>query len=230
MKRRNQLIVIAFIMAAVIILIIIRITSSPRPLPVTVSTETHAQDSILSVQRIDKLVAALKNDTVYEIKEVYYNPMDSSLNIAVTNKNNVIKLHAVTAQYFYKNYQIGSYNQIEGTYIFEYQNGLSFAKGNYKKPLFYDSKNLNAKVEAFKAKYYDDYLKTFRPLYKNLKENIKYPESIEIDNSGCELNENGTFHCKAIFRAKNEAGITEVQTAECDIDNEGTVTNFDLNK
>ena len=44
--------------------------------------EKTEQDSLARVYNIDTLIARIKNDTTYKVKDVYYNKVDSSLSIA----------------------------------------------------------------------------------------------------------------------------------------------------
>ena len=180
---------------------------------------------------IDSLMLVIKKDNLYEIKDIYYNIKDSSLSIAFTNKDNTITDKNYSTFYFNKTYHLDSLANIEGVYLYAYKYGNSFVKGDYKKPLTYGSRKLGRITAAFDSKYYSEYLKTYKPLYDYLQDNVNDPSSIEIIQSwNLGMNKDNAFEVKTTFRAKNAFGTLMIHTVNCDIDNQGNVMNVAFDK
>ena len=217
---------ILFIGLPILILWIIGITVAPKS-----KLEKQNKESSLKPVNMDSLISVVKNDKLFEIKEVYYNKKDSSFSIAFTNKDNVIKENSFSPVYFDQTYHLDSIEQVEGVYLYAYKAGKSFSKGDYKNPLKYSSRKLGRLTDAFDKKYYSEYRATYTPLYDYLKENLNDPSSLEIVkcwNLG--LNEDSTFEVKTTFRAKNGFGALTLQTVNCNIDRTGNVLNVVYNK
>lgn len=197
----------------------------------TASKKDISQTPKLAKTNIDSIINLVKNDKLFEIKDVYYNKSDSSLNIAFTNKGNIIKEKDYSTLYFDKTYHIDSLSCFDGVYLYAYKSGKSLSKGDYKKPLMYNSRRLGRLTEAFDKEYYSAYRATYKPLYDYLKENLNDPSSLEIVKSwNLGMNEDSTFEVKTTFRAKNGFGGLTLQTVNCNIDRKGNVSNVKYNK
>ena len=184
---------------------------------------------------IDSLISILKKDnkdnskilSYDEFKDIYYNSKDSSLNIAITNKNNDIKykLYQSTPEYIDTAYHVNEIDAIEGIYIYEYKAGKSFSKGDYQKPLTFLSRKLAVRMDKFKKSGYVYNLKNY------LEKNVNDPTGLEIINTWIlQENEIGTFALKASFRAKNAFGALMIHTINCNMDMDGRVSKVEFDK
>ncbi|HTB53509.1 MAG TPA: hypothetical protein VK718_12120 [Ferruginibacter sp.] len=225
-KKTNKKIFKFLILPIIIIWIITLII--PKDDKATPATSVVNQAPVINM---DSLIAIVKKDSLYDIKDVYYNSQDSSFNIAFTNRDNTIKDKDYTTFYFNETYHLDSLDPIDGVSLYAYKKDYSFAKGDYKKPLTYDSKRLGRINEEFKSKYYDEYLGTYKPLYDYLKGNLNDPESLEIVKSFfIGMNEDSSFEVKSTFRAKNAFGALMMHTVNCDIDMNGNVSNVQMDE
>lgn len=180
---------------------------------------------------MDSVVRVVKKDSLYEIKDAYYNPKDSSFNISFTNKDEVITDKDYSTVYFNDTYHLDSLNEVEGIYLYAYRPGKSLFKGDYSKPLTYDSKRLARITQAFDEKYFSEYRNSYTPVYDYLHTNLDDHSSLEIIkfwNLG--MNADSTFEIKETFRAKNAFGALILQTINCNVDKSGNVTNVEFNK
>jgi hypothetical protein len=177
---------------------------------------------------MDSIVSLVKKSEDFEIKEVYYDKKDSSFNIAITNKDNVIKEHSFSIEYFNKFYGLNTINEIEGVYLFEYQNGKSLKTKDYKEPLVFESARQAKIIEKFDNEFYDKYSKTYTPLDDYLQKTLKDPSSLEyisMDKTGYT---EGVFSIKGSFRAKNSFGSLVINNVTCNIDIKGNVSNVQV--
>ena len=179
---------------------------------------------------MDSIVAKVSKSKDFEIKEVYYNKKDSSFNISITNKDNVIKEKDYSITYFDKMYHLDSINEIEGVYLYEYINGKSFEKGDYKNPLQFESARYTKIVDKFDDKYYSSYLKSYKPLNDYLQNTLKDPSSLEFVNTEKTGYTDGVFSIEATFRAKNSFGALVLNSVSCHIDVNGNISNVQINK
>jgi hypothetical protein len=177
--------------------------------------------SVRSNINMDSVVSLVGKSKDFEIKEVYYDKKDSSFNIAITNKDNVIKEHSYSIEYFNKFYGLNSINEIEGIYLYEYKKGKSFKNKDYKEYLICDSKNLSKRIEKFEESGYEYDIKSY------LEKNIDDPTDLEIIKKDViRANEDGTFSVKVVFRSKNAFGAFVIHTMNCDLDEEGNGKNI----
>jgi len=170
---------------------------------------------------IDSIVSVVKKSKDFEIKEVYYNKKDSSFNIAITNKDNVIKEHDYSILYFDNLFHLDKIEEIEGVYLYEYKNGKSFKNDDYNEYLTCESKNLANRIKKFEDSGYEYSIKSY------LEENVDDPTGLEIINK-IVLGENadGTFSVKVTFRSKNAFGTLIIHTVTCDVDKDGNGKNI----
>ncbi len=179
-------------------------------------------------RNIDSLIVQIKNDTFEQVKDVYYNQKDSTLHIAISNKNNSIKskLYAMYLDYYNETFHIDSLYNIDGISIYEYKKGYSFENNDYIKPLIYNSRKIGRLSEEFKSKFYNELRGTYQPVYDYLKENLNDPSSLKIEKSFfIGMNEDNTFKVKTTFRAKNAFGAYILQMLYCDINMDGNIIN-----
>jgi hypothetical protein len=177
---------------------------------------------------MDSIVSLVKEAKDFEIKEVYYNKKDSSFNIAITNKDNVIKEHDYSITYFDNLFHLDKIEEIEGVYLFEFKKGKSFKNGDYKEPLIFESSNY-AKIETkFDNEYYSAYLKGYKPLSDYLKKTLNDPSSLEFESSKKVAYNNKVFTIESTFRAKNSFGALVLNNVTCDIDTKGNISNVQL--
>ncbi len=222
-KKKNKKIIKYFLIPILIIWIILLFIPSDK----------NSTSNPYSTKKInmDSLVLLVKNDSLYDIKDVYYNQKDSSFNIAFTNKDNTITDKSYTTYYFNKNYHLDSLDEVEGVYLFAYQPGKSFFRGDYKNPLTFDSRRLGRITRVFDNKFYSDYLKTYKPVYDYLKQTLNDPSSLEIEKSwNLGMNDDSTFEVKTSFRAKNGFGALMLHTINCNIDISGNLSNIKLDE
>lgn len=177
---------------------------------------------------IDSLVIVVKKSKDFDIKEVYYDKKDSSFNIAISNKDNVIKEGDYSITYFNNLFHLDKIEEIEGVYLFEFKKGKSFTNGDYKEPLIFESSNY-AKIETkFDNEYYSTYLKGYKPLSDYLKKTLNDPSSLEFESSKKVAYNNNVFTIESTFRAKNSFGALVLNNVTCDIDTKGNISNVQL--
>jgi hypothetical protein len=182
--------------------------------------EKTEQDSLARVYNIDTLIARIKNDTTYKVKDVYYNKVDSSLSIAyIYNKETDVAYPNA----FDDVYHLSDYKQVDGVTQYAYVQGKSLAKGDYKEYLAANSHRWGRKMAEFKDKFFTPYGR-WMPVKEYLEKNIDDPGSLEIEGSfDPELNNNGTYRIKTLFRARNSFGALMKHAIYTDIDSAGHV-------
>lgn len=218
-KKKNKKIIKYFILPIIFMWIIILLIPSDK--------ESTSNSYSTKKINMDSLVSLVKHDSLYEIKDAYYNKIDSSFSIAFTNKENTITDKSYSTYYFNQNYHLDSLDEVEGVYLFAYKAGKSFSKGDYKNPLTFDSKRLGRITNDFDSKFYSDYLKTYKPVYDYLKQTLNDPSSLEIEKSwNLGMNDDSTFEVKTSFRAKNSFGALMLHTINCNIDMSGNLSNI----
>ena len=184
--------------------------------------KTNKSAEIEKKFNMDSLISEVKKDKSFDIKDVYYNAKDSSFNIAITNKDNVIKKHDYSAKYFNTMFYLDSVAKIEGVYLYEYKTGNSLAKNDYKVQLDGYGQRLARYIEKFSKKNLSSWDGSCRPLEKYLKKNLDDPSSLEIVNTWNNgMNKDSTFAIKTTFRAKNRFNATVLQTIYCNVDIDG---------
>jgi hypothetical protein len=191
-------------------------------------TDDKKASSIKINTNMDSIVSVVNKSKDFEIKEVYYNKRDSSFNIAITNKDNVIKEHSYSIDYFNKFYGLDTINEIEGVYLFEYVKGKSFKTKDYGEPLVFESKRQTKIIEKFDKEFYDKYSKTYIPLDDYLQKTLNDPSSLEyitMDKTGYT---EGVFSIEGSFRAKNGLGALVVNNVTCNIDINGNISNVQV--
>ena len=119
------------------------------------------------------VLESMKAELDFEIKEVFYNKKDSSFNVAITNKDNVIREHSYSIDYFNKFYGLNAINEIEGIYLYEYKKGKSFKNEDYKEYLICDSKNLSKRIEKFEKSGYEYDIKSLEKQYISVKGHVQ---------------------------------------------------------
>lgn len=177
---------------------------------------------------MDSIVSLVKTTKDFEIKEVYYNKKDSSFNIAITNKDNVIKNHEYSIEYFNKAYNLDNISNIEGVYLFEFIKGKSFENKGYKNPLVFESANQAKIISKFDKEYYRTYSNTYKPLYDYLQGTLNDPSSLEFISTEKTGFTDGVFSIEGSFRAKNAFGALVINKVTCYIDINGNITNVQV--
>ena len=173
---------------------------------------------------IDSLCSAIKKDSLYDIRDVYYNKADSSLNIAFTNKDNAVKDGTYSTKYFEDTYRIDTIAMVDGISLFEYKKNKSLAGGNYKKPLEVSSKKAYALTEAFKNKYIiGGYCE---PLKSYLQEHMNDPDSFEEDKVWVEWLGADNFLVTMTYRGKNAFGGLVLNKCSAHINIQGDLSDF----
>lgn len=198
------------------LIVILNITDDKKVIP------------IMSNTNMDSIVSLVKKCKDFEVKEVYYNKKDSSFNIAITNKGDVVKSHDYSIEYFDNEFHLDSIKDIEGVYLFEYVKGKSFKNKDYKEPLVFESARQTKIIENFDKKFYDKYSKTYTPLDDYLQKTLNDPSSLEyitMDKTGYT---DGVFSIEGSFRAKNGFGVLVINNVTCHIDTEGNISNVQV--
>lgn len=175
-------------------------------------------------QTIEELCNKIKKDTLYRIKDVYYNKEDSSLNIAFTNKDNAIKDKSYSTDYFNNTYHIDTMSNIDGVTLYAYKRGNSLKQGDYKTHLTLDSKRASIYKAAFKEKYCSAYY--CWPLKAYIKTLMNDPDSFEEDRLWVEWNNGKTFIVTMTYRGRNGFGGLVLNKASAIVDMSGNVTDF----
>ena len=197
---------------------------------ILINTNDDKKDtSVKSNINMDSLVSVVEKSKDFEIKEVYYNKKDSSFNIAITNKDNVINEHDYSTEYFDKNFGLDSINEIEGIYLYEFKKGKKFKNGDYKNPLTFESVRYAKIVDKFDKEYYSSYLKSYKPLNDYLQKTLNDPNSLEFVSTEKTGYTNGVFSVMGTFRAKNGLGVLILNKVTCNIDIKGNISNVQIN-
>lgn len=195
---------------------------------INISDDDKKKPPIKSTINMDSVVALVEKSKDFEIKQVYYNKKDSSFNIAITNKDNVIKDKDYSTKYFDNLFHLDKIEEIEGVYLYEFKKGKSFQNGDYKNPLIFESSNY-AKIDAkFDKDYYSEYLKSYKPLYDYLQTTLNDPSSLEFESSNKVDYKDKVFTIESVFRAKNGFGALMLNTVTCDIDTKGNISNVKI--
>jgi hypothetical protein len=214
-RRTNKRILKYFILSiAVLWIIVLIIPSTPK----VVKSERKVN--------IDSIMTLIKEDKLFEIKDIYYNPTDSSLNIAFTNKENVIKDGDYSTLYFNNAYHINTYLCFDGVYLYAYKKGLSLSKGDYKEYLTCESKRAARILDIIKKKYC--YGNKCVPLIDYLKQSLNDPNSYESENLGIDWYKGNSFIITNSFRSKNAFGALMLNKCTATIDINGNVSDFKL--
>ena len=177
------------------------------------------------IVNIDSLVALIKSDKLFEIKDVYYNPKDSSLNIAFTNKGNVIKEENYSSTYFSGTYNLDQIKYIDGPYLYEYKKGKYFKNGDYNEYLNCSSRRAAKLFDKFKSEYCSIY-KECTPLTEYIKKSLNDPGSYESNEISVDWIRGNHFMVTNIFRAKNGFGVLVLQKCTADVDSFGNIYDF----
>lgn len=177
---------------------------------------------------MDSLVTSVKNCKDFEIKEVYFDKKDSSFNIAITNKDNMIKNHEYSIEYFNKVYNLDSISNIEGVYLFEFIKGKSFENKGYKNPLVFESTKQAKIISKFDKEYFSTYSNTYKPLHDYLQGTLNDPSSLEFISTEKTGFTDGVFSIQGSFRAKNALGALVINNVTCYIDINGNIANVQV--
>ncbi len=91
------------------------------------------------------MCSIIKNDSLFNIKDVYYDTISKTLMVAFTNKDNVIKDHDYSTDYFEQTYHISNYDYLDGISLYAYKRRKHLNKsGDYDEPLISNSKSRTA--------------------------------------------------------------------------------------
>jgi len=212
--------------AFLILMIVVVIVEIPKANKEMAAEEKVKQDSLAWVYNIDTLIARVKRDTTYQVKDVYYNTKDSTLNVAYVYKEGDITYSSA----FDDNYHINDYPQVDGVTQYAWVEGKSLSKGDYdyKNHLTANSKRWGRRMAAFKDKFFTPY-GIWMPVKDYLKKNLDDPGSLQIEGSfDPDLNRDGTYRIKTLFRAKNAFGALTKHAIYTDIDTAGNVVKAQL--
>ncbi|WP_293871659.1 hypothetical protein [Flavobacterium sp.] len=84
--------------------------------------------------------------------------------------------------------------------------------------------------EQFETKY-GSATRGYKPVYEYLKQNLDDPSSLEVANAwNLGMNKDGSFNVKLSFRAKNSFGALKLQTINCTVDKDGSLSNIAMNE
>lgn len=180
---------------------------------------------IIPKTNIDSIINQVKNDKLFEVKDVYYNEKDSSFNIAFTNKDNVIKDANYSTLYFNNTYHINSFSCFDGIYLYAYKKGKFLKNGDYKEYLTCESKRAARLLDAFKENYCIRDIEC-TALSGILKKQLNDPNSYESQKIYVEWLKDDKFKVTNEFRAKNAFGALILNKCSAIIDGNGNV--YDL--
>ena len=217
---------IYFVVALIYGIIMVVNTTPEQVNSVNTTTEQINSLSHKEVQiNIDSIVNLIKSDKLFEIKDVYYNPHDSSLNIAFTNKGGVIKNGEYSPNYFNSAYNLNMINCVDGPYLYEYKKGKSLNNGDYKEYLTCSSKRAAKLMEIFKDNFCVRDIEC-TALTGFLKKQLNDPDSYKSDKIFVEWLHDDHFLVTNIFRAKNAFGALVLNKCSCEFDINGNGYNF----
>lgn len=199
--------------AIILWIIILIMPSTPKSVPVEVKIN------------IDSIVNLVKNDKLFEIKEVYYNDKDSSFNIAITNKGNVIVEKDYSTLYFNNTYHIDKFPCFDGVYLYAYKKGKTFQNGDYKEYLMCESKKAGKLIEIFKNNFCVRDIEC-TAISGFIKKQLNDPDSYKSDKIFVEWLHGDHFLVTNIFRAKNAFGALVLNKCAVEVDAEGNGYSF----
>jgi hypothetical protein len=163
-------------------------------------------------------------DTLYQVKDVYYNKKDSSFNIAFKYK----KGDFYTTDYFNDAYHIDSFPCFDGIYLYAYKKGSLLKNGDYKNQLACESKRAGRIKAIFKEKYC--YGNNCTPLIEYLKRSMNDPDSYESDKLWIEWYQDSSFTVTNSFRGKNAFNATILDKCSAIIDINGNVSDVKMDE
>ena len=174
---------------------------------------------------IDSIVDLVKKDKLFEIKDVYYNPNDSSLNIAFTNKGNVITEKDYSTLYFNNTYHIDKYPCFDGVYLYAYKKEKTFQNAGYKEYLVCDSKRAGKLMEIFKNNFCVRDIEC-TAISGFIKKQLNDPDSYKSDKILVEWLHGDHFLVTNIFHANNAFGALVLNKCAVEVDVNGNGYSF----
>ncbi len=215
-KTNNKILKYFILPIAILFIIIFIIPETPKPV---------IQEKKVN---IDSIVALIKADKLFEIKDVYYNDKDSSINIAFTNKGNVLKDKDYSTVYFNQTYRLNDYSLIDGVTLYAYKKGKTLKNGDYKEYLMSDSKRNGRFVYRFREEFcLGD--RECTALTSHLKRQLNDPDSYSSEHITVEYAGNNRVRVTNTYRAKNGFGALTLSECQCDFDMAGNGYNFKFN-
>lgn len=190
------------------------------------------QDSLNKEKRqIDSLIVRIKNDSLFEIKDVYFDQPKSTLKIAFTGKYGVLKDKNYTTQYFEQTYKTTDFYFIDGISLYAYKKKKHLSnETDYPNPLLSSSKSR----DAYQAKSLSEFKEKFcteidcTALEDYIKKQMNDPNSYEPVSVNVKLNKDGDIVVYQEFRGKNSFDATVTQRAVAVMTPEGNVIKFTL--
>lgn len=212
------------IMVIAVIVIIGSLTQKDYKKPVDANYSKTAAKAPTNEEIIESICSQIKKDTLYGIKDVYYNKADSSLSIAISNKDNALNDKSYSTTYFDETYQINTVDCIDGVTLYAFKKHKSLKNGDYTDALAADSKRATVLLSAFKEKYCTSYY--CEPLRQYVTSLMNDPDSFQQDRLWVAWNEGKTFLVTMSYRGKNGFGGLVWNKASAIVDMDGNVTDF----
>jgi len=170
---------------------------------------------------VQDLCNRIAKDTVFIVKDVFYDKSDSSLKIALKLR----KDDFYNTLYFNKTYSIDSIPNVDGVVLYKYQKGKLLKDSNYGPELMRDSKRAGVLMEKFREKYClgDE---CCEPVKEYLKDMMNDPDSFESDKMWIQWKADSTFTVTMTYRGKNAFGGMVLNKCSADVDMAGNVSDF----
>ena len=84
--------------------------------------------------------------------------------------------------------------------------------------------------EQFEKKY-GSQSRGYKPVYEYLKQNLDDHSSLEVANAwNLGMNKDSSFNVKLTYRSKNAFGAVVLQSINCSIHQDGSLSNIEMNK
>lgn len=196
-----------------------------------VNQETHKDSLNREKRQTDSLIFLIKKDSLFEVKDAYYDAASKTLMVAFTNKGNIIKDHDYGTDYFEQTYHISNFDYLDGISLYAYKKRKHLNKpGDYHDPLISSSKSR----DAYQQKEIDDFKEKLCsatdcvPLEDYIKKRMNDPDSYEGVGFDVKLDKDGNISVIQEFRGKNSFDATITQKAIATLLSDGTVIKCEL--
>jgi hypothetical protein len=176
------------------------------------------------IANIQNLLAKIKGDSLYEVKDAIYR--DSAVLVAVGNPDK-----SGTEAYFDKKYRVNSYDNINMVFIYQYDSATPLQTVSFEDALMAKGKKLGKFQDEWVSRFIDTLDGSCKPLNNYLKARLYSPASFKNQET---VYQPANIHkmqviCK--FRSVDSSGAKILNQVTALIDSAGTIISVDsLNK
>ncbi|MBS1915203.1 MAG: hypothetical protein JST87_02940 [Bacteroidetes bacterium] len=208
----KAVLIIAAALAVFAILIVAKIYIASR----------YQKDQPAKNADIDVLKSAIKNDSLYIVKDVVYR--DSGILIAVENPDK-----SGTETHFDSKYKLNSFDNINMVYIYQYDSLQPLSKASFDDALMAKGKKMGRFQGEWVAKFIDTTDGSCRPLRKYLQDSMKV--SGNIMNEETQYQPESIHHMRVVwkYKIKDSAGTKPLTQITAVVDTAGKVLSAEKN-